>query len=169
MRLFIVDGYNVLHAGSPYRELMRSDIDTARARLVGDVAAFVGGEDRAIVVFDGATNPSSDGSPHELGELTVVFSPFGRDADSVIESIVNDRRGTGVQMVVVTSDQVTQWVTVGVDVTRRSSAEFLSDLAEETVDRSEHSTGPGGRSTIGDRLDLETRDALARWARGQTP
>lgn len=165
MRLFVIDGYNVVHAGSPYRQLAEKDLDTARARLVGDVSAFVGGDDRAIIVFDGASNPSSDGSPHELHHLTVIFSPFGRDADSVIEAIVTERRGTGLQMVVVTSDQMTQWVTIGVDVTRRSSAEFISDLAEETHDRSEHRTGDGDRSTIGDRLNPDTRDALARWAR----
>lgn len=166
MRHFVIDGYNVIHAGPPYRELAEIDIDAARARLVGDVAEFVGGGDRATLVFDGAGNPASDGSPHELGDLTVVFSPYGRDADSVIEAVVSADRGAGVQIVVVTSDQTTQWVTVGPDVTRRSSAEFIADLSEEGQDRADHSAAGGTRATIGDRLDAETRQALERWARG---
>lgn len=67
-RLLIVDGYNVLRSGSRYRWQPRADEDytddffnTARERLINDVANYAGRDMGAIIVFDAADN--------ELGRL----------------------------------------------------------------------------------------------------
>ncbi|MBI5231912.1 MAG: NYN domain-containing protein, partial [Coriobacteriales bacterium] len=85
MKRLIVDGYNVLMRARAYAELARTDLDAARAALVSDVAAFAHGEFRATVVFDGGGNPASLGVPHDVAGVTVLFSPYGVDADAVIE------------------------------------------------------------------------------------
>ena len=74
----IIDGYNVLHAHPEYGSLAREDIDSARARLVSDLTALVSADEHVTVVFDGGGNPHSDGLPHHIGRLTVVFSPAGQ-------------------------------------------------------------------------------------------
>ena len=65
-RLLIVDGYNVLRSGSRYRWQPRADEDytddffnTARERLINDVANYAGRDMGAIIVFDAADNELS--------------------------------------------------------------------------------------------------------------
>lgn len=169
MRLVIVDGYNVLHTTERFGRLAADDdLDSARARLVSDVAAFVGPADSAVVVFDGAENPVSDGAPHVVAGVTVMFSAYGRDADTVIEEIIAQRRSAGDRVLLVTSDQTLQWTTMGASVTRMSSAEFARELAEEGADRDEYARDGSGVA-LDRRLDHETRERLARWARGEAP
>lgn len=165
MRHLIIDGYNVLRATGPYSRLAESDLESARARLVSDVAAYVAPGERAVIVFDGGANPNSDGASHELAGVQVRFSPYGYDADEVIEDIVARRRASGDEVVLVTSDQVLQWVALGQSVSRRSSSEFAAELADERLDRSEYAND-GNRETLDRRIDEQTRQALERWARG---
>ncbi len=166
MRYIIIDGYNVLRAARQYAAAAEADLESARARLLSDVAAYVGPGEHATVVFDGGANPHSDGTPHELAGIEVRFSPYGTDADAVIEDIVARRRAVADEVVLVTSDQEMQWVALGPTVTRRSSAEFASELVEEQNDRSEYAVD-GRRTTLDARIDARTRHALGRWARGQ--
>ena len=73
-RVLIVDGYNVIRLTPPYRELAGIDLESARAALVSDVAAYAAGEWDATVVFDGANNPHSTGEPHNVAGVRIVFS-----------------------------------------------------------------------------------------------
>lgn len=166
-RVLIVDGYNVLCAAEPYASLAGDDLDAARARLVADVAAYAGREQQALVVFDGGGNPSSDGAPHTVAGVEVVFSPAGVDADTVIEQEASARRAAGYEVTVVTSDAQTQWAVMGAGVTRMSSAGFVSEIVAEQAEYSEHTPSGSTRSTIAERADAATREALARWARGE--
>lgn len=166
-RLLIVDGYNVIRATPPYRELSDADLDAARTALVSDVAAYAHGEWEATVVFDGGANHHSTGEPHEIAGVTVIFSRFGADADTVIESLARRARDEQVEVSVVTSDAQLQWAVMGGAVTRQSAAGFSSELRDGATEWREHA--PAGRRTtpLSDRLDPETRDTLARWARGE--
>lgn len=166
-RMLIVDGYNVMNAGEPYVLLAAQDLDAARARLVSDVASYAYGEQSALIVFDGGTNPHSDGTPHLIAGVEVVFSPFGTDADSVIEQAAGVRRSAGHEVTVVTSDAQTQWAVMGAGVRRMSAAEFLSEIAGERVEHSEFNPSGSRKSTISGRVDPEVSDVLARWARGE--
>ncbi len=113
LRLLLVDGYNVIRQTPPYRQLAEDDLETARAALVSDVAAYADRSFRATVVFDGHLNPASNGIPHQVAGITVVFSRYGTDADSVIESLARAARERGDDTVVVTSDAQTQWAVLG--------------------------------------------------------
>lgn len=169
MRLLIVDGYNVLHATDRYRALVDHDLDAARARLVSDVAAYASGGAGAIVVFDGAANPASTGAAHDIAGITVIFSPYGRDADTVIEDLVVGRRSTGDEIELVTSDAQTQWVALSNAVKRVSSAEFVREMSATESEWLEHNPTGTRKGTLDERVDRATRDTLARWARGAPP
>lgn len=166
IRALVVDGYNVMHAAERYRELADRDVDAARAAIVSDVAAYAQDSYDAVVVFDGATNPRSDGATHEVAGITVRFSPYGCDADTVIELEVARRRADGQEVVVVTSDAQTQWVALGLSALRVSSAQFVSDLAGLAQEGRSFSPAGSPRSTLDARIDVPTREALFRWARG---
>jgi uncharacterized protein len=167
-RALIIDGYNVLRAGEPYASIAADDIDAARARLVSDAAAYVQGEREALIVFDGAENPRSDGRPHRVAGIEVVFSPFGVSADSIVEQAASARRSAGHEVTVVTSDAQTQWAVMGAGVARMSSAEFVSEIAGERAEHAESNPSGSRKSTIAERVDSGVSEVLARWARGES-
>lgn len=168
MDRLIIDGYNVIRLISPYRELAeRDDIEAARAALIADVSAYAAGRWNATVVFDGGGNELSTGEPHDALGVTVVFSPYGTDADTVIESVARRARERGERAEVVTSDAQTQWAVMGGAVVRRSSGEFGDELGYEGAEWRDHSPSGTARSRIEDRVPAEIRNTLARWARGE--
>ncbi|MBS3956648.1 MAG: NYN domain-containing protein [Clostridiales bacterium] len=165
--VLIVDGYNVIrHAGGAYETLFAADPDSARTRLVADVAAFAHGEYRAIVVFDGAGNPYSDGVVHQVAGVDVIFSASGVDADTVIERLALEARGAGEKAVVVSSDTQTQWSVMGAGITRMPSSAFIEEVHRVREDSAEFNPSGSMRSTVSERIEPEVRERLSRWSRG---
>jgi predicted RNA-binding protein with PIN domain len=167
VRILLVDGYNVVRCTPPYRDLADGDLASAREALVSDVAAFAQDEWVATVVFDGAGNPHSDGVPHRVAGITVIFSRFGVTADSVIEKLARAAREAGHAVEVVTSDAQTQWTVLGGGVVRRSSAEFAGDLRLTESEWKECLPAGSASCRVEDRIAGDVRDVLERWARGQ--
>ncbi len=164
----IIDGYNVMHAAPEYRRLLAYDMDAARARFIGDLTNLAHDEGRVTVVFDGGGNPASDGAPHHIGGLAIVFSPAGMTADTVIEALAQRVRERGEPAMVVTSDQATRDAVRSGTVSVRSSESFVDDIRRSVSD----STAEGRSSrkgTIATRIDPEVGGILARWARGEHP
>ena len=166
MRTLIVDGYNVIRQTPPYKQIAEGDLEAGRVALVADVAAFAHGEYRATVVFDGHLNPLSDGRGHTVAGVTVIFSGFGCEADTVIESLARTARECGEEVLVVTSDAQTQWTVLGGRVTRMSSAEFGGELRDDGVEWREHASAGNSKGRLEDRIDAVTRERLARWSLG---
>lgn len=163
----IIDGYNLLHAHPAYATAVHEDIDSARARLVADLAGFAESGPRTIVVFDGAGNPSSDGTPHHVGSLTVIFSPSGVSADATIEALAVRFRGRGERVLVVTSDVATRETVRSGTVSVRSSAEFARELLDEGAARADSARTPRGMP-VARRIAPEVSERLAKWARGSS-
>jgi predicted RNA-binding protein with PIN domain len=166
VRTLIVDGYNVIRQTLPYRQLAEDDLDAARTALVSDVAAFAHAEWSATIVFDGHANPHSNGAPHEVSGVTVVFSPFGVDADVVIEARSRAARERGDETVVVTSDAQLQWTVMGGATTRMSAHEFGSELRDADAAWREHAPAGERSARLEDLIDPAVRERLSRWARG---
>ena len=105
MERLIVDGYNVIFSDAVVLARSRTTTSTALARGLSRTSPHtVAGEARGTVVFDGAGNPASDGSPHHVAGVTVMFSRRRGDADTVIEGLAARARDRGERAVVVTSD-----------------------------------------------------------------
>ena len=161
VRHLIVDGYNVIRMTPPYRDLVdRDDWELARETLVSDVSAYVRGDDRATVVFDGTGNPLSTGEPTFYLGVEIIFSPYGKTADSVIERISRLSSERGAQVVVVTSDAQTQWTVMGGNVVRRASREFSEHLEAEIGADSDEPFGRGSRVTLADQVSPAARKLL---------
>lgn len=167
MRTLIVDGYNVIHRTPPYTHIAEDDLDSARLALISDVAAFAHTNYHATVVFDGHNNPNSNGLPHRIAGVTVIFSRHGIDADSVIERLSRHAREAGEDVVVVTSDAQLQWTVLGGGVARMSSDEFGGEIKAEEAEWREHAPSGSSKGRLEDRIDEGTRDQLSRWARGK--
>lgn len=164
--MLIVDGYNVIGTEPSYATSASRDLESARAMLVRDAASFASGVWRCTVVFDGAGNPASDGVPHKVAGVTVVFSPHGRSADTVVESLAARARERGDAVTVVTSDAATQYTVMREGVSRMSAREFAGAMAEEASERGGRAAGGGRRGPVEDRIDPVVRERLERWAKG---
>lgn len=168
MRALIVDGYNVIFGHPPLAAIAQDDIDRARVLLVEQVAAFAHTSYDATVVFDGGGNPVSEGTPHNVAGVTVIFSRHGEEADAAVERLAVHYAEKGERVTVVTSDQATQQVVSGAGVLRMSSAEFGRTLDQRDEEDGADDVRSAGRmrSTVGDRLGVEVAERLGRWARG---
>lgn len=171
-RVLIVDGYNVLRATDAYEGLSADDFsdgpayNAARAKLVADVATFAGHDYRATVVFDGGGNPESTGEGREVGGVRVIYSPAGTEADQVIERLAHEALAGGSQVLVVTSDEATQWTVFHQGVTRMSSAAFVGEI--ELANRSWQGRNPSPKvkNTLGERIDADVYRKLMNWVSG---
>ncbi|MGB4442597.1 MAG: NYN domain-containing protein [Coriobacteriia bacterium] len=166
---YIVDGYNVLYAHPVHSREARRDLDVARAHLVADLSVFAEGGQRTTVVFDGAGNPFSDGSPHHLGTLTVIFSAAGTSADTVIEALAQRYRERGESAVVVTSDAATRDTVGSGTVSVLSSERFVADLVDTRDADTRLSDSGARRVPVARRIDEDVAVVLSRWARGGPP
>ncbi len=165
-KVLIIDGYNVVRGVPRYCSLAAQELSLARDALITDVAGYALGEFDATIVFDATENPASDGEPTSVAGVTVIFSPYGRTADTVIEQLARAARRGGARVEVVTSDAATQWAVLGEGIVRRSSIEFSAELAREDAQWREQTPAGSGSSRIEDRIGPEVRDALSRMARG---
>ena len=164
----VVDGYNIIRSNSGYATMMERDPDLARSRLVEDVAAYAANARlMATVVFDGGNNPDSDGAPHHVAGVMVVFSPFGRDADGVIEGLARRWRDRGERVVVATSDGQSQRTVFAPGVTRMSARELAEEMCADRALWREHAPSGGLKSTVASRVSPSVRETLSRLARGR--
>lgn len=133
-----------------------------REALISDVAAFAGSEYQSVtVVFDGADNAESAGKVQRVGQVKVVFSPYGSTADKVIEKLAHDARERNFEVLVVTSDATIQDTVFGGMVTRMSANGFsneIDDLHDEA--RREGQGRTKRKATVADRLDGDVVDKL---------
>jgi predicted RNA-binding protein with PIN domain len=164
VRRLIVDGYNLLCGAPRYASLTEHDIDAARERLIADLGSRVAEGQDVTVVFDGGGNPSSDGLPHEIGGVTVIFSPHGTEADSVIESLASTAREAGESVEVVTTDSATRWAAGGGSVTVTRATTFARELEGDESSWRRESGSPRRRATVADALPPDVRARLDRLA-----
>jgi predicted RNA-binding protein with PIN domain len=142
--LYLFDGYNLLHAGG----------GRSREELVDRLAGFVAlAGARGVVVFDGV------GDDATYGALDVRFA---RSADELLERLAAGNRGRE-HICLVSSDHAIRR-TAGQEVAKRSSKDFLAELAH---DASAAPSEPRA-SRIEDVLDDSTRIRLERWRRRRT-
>jgi predicted RNA-binding protein with PIN domain len=138
--LYLFDGYNLLHAGG------FSDPRELRDRLASFVAMKGA---RGVLVFDGV------GPDEDRGPLSVRYAAH---ADSLLERLAAEHRDRE-RVCLVSSDFVIRG-TSGQEVATISSARFVVEL--EPI-----RGGDTPRSTLGDRVDDETRARLERLRRGR--
>jgi predicted RNA-binding protein with PIN domain len=139
--LYLFDGHNLFHAGS-YNDLRE---------LRDELASFVALKGaRGYLVFDGT------GADESYGPLEVRYA---KNADTLLERLAAEHRATE-EVCLVSSDSAVRG-TSGLEVQKRSSATFVSEL--ENVTHSEERP-----HHLRDTLDEETRAKLERMRRGES-
>jgi len=165
--LYIVDGYNVLHAAFP--RMTRDDLAERREWLISRLAGFAAGRGaRAVVVFDvrerrGVTSRVDSGSAVE-----VCFAGGPYAADAFIARRIAEQPAD-VTVMVVSGDQEVQRTAARAGVHRLTPRELLRDLRglerelNEIVAKADDSVRM--RSQLEDKVDVETLRKLERLRR----
>jgi predicted RNA-binding protein with PIN domain len=141
--LYLIDGYNLLHAAA----------FDGPEELVDALAGYVALRGaRGVVVFDGV------GEERTVGALAVRFA---QPADALLERLAAERRSEE-RVLLVSSDRAVR-DTAGLKVAQRSSEAFAGELTRTQA--SERTVPRASPSKIEDALDEETRNRLEHWRR----
>ena len=161
-RFLLIDGYNLLNSAGLARDRYGpGEFERTRHRLLMTLALRLDADERArtTVVFDAALNLGRFGNRQQTFELmTVIFSPTGVDADSVIEELIA-KHSSPKQLDVVSDDQRLRLAATRRRATPVSSDAFYEDLMdrvplapeatmEQTATMPQTKTAPVPASTI---------------------
>ena len=145
----------------PYARLARAgELDLARDALISDIASYAGQQFEATVVFDGKNNPVSDRKESSVLGVRIIFSDYGKSADSVIERLAKQAVNEGIEVELVSSDALIQWTALGKGVVRRSAAEFAQQLSFGYSEWERERDAPPKRSTLASRVSPEGAELL---------
>lgn len=98
---FLFDGYNIYHAAAKMDEQWSHITPGGLCALLAEDLASL--RDHGTCVFDGTPPRGSDWAGKTIGPLTTLFSGPGRDADSVLEQLIQDNTAPR-RLVVISSD-----------------------------------------------------------------
>ncbi len=146
----IIDGYNLLHQIDELAELLRTDIQTARQRLVRLVENTAHRMvPQTTIVFDGREAGTDDSLT--VRHIEVFFSPANLSADTVIERLVS-KFSRPEKILVVTSDHAEHATVSSAGAQVMSSQEFVSRCEQDGRRTIGRSTPPGKEPKLGDHF-----------------
>ena len=132
-----VDGYNLIHAWPELKELSAIDFGSARDRLTDIVCNYAGftGYD-VTLVFDAYKVTEGIGEKMNIHGVSVVYTKENETADAYIERetlnimkhIKTRKESVRERIIVVTSDNLEQIVSMGHGALRISSREFIEEI-----------------------------------------
>ena len=122
----LVDGYNVIFAWKELDELSRSNLESARTKLMDILCNYQGYTGvELILVFDAYKVKGNPGEVFDYHNIHVVYTKEAQTADAYIERtthvIANSQNA---DVTVVSSDGLVQMIVVGEGARRISSREF---------------------------------------------
>ena len=156
LTLYIVDGYNVLHA--LFRGADREEIFARRDWLADRLASFAALRGaRAVLVFDGHGPQSSSSVPIPGAPVEVCFAGGRFTADTLIARRISEQPAD-VAVVVVSADQEVQRTAARAGVSRMTPQELGAELRgadnAQALDTAQDSTRMPSR--LEDKVDPET-------------
>ena len=144
----IIDGYNLLHQENELAEMLSTDIQGARHRLVRLVeSTALRMAPQTTIVFDGreAGQDSALTSKH----LEIYFSPGNLTADSIIERLVSKYKNPD-KILVVTSDHAEHVTVSSAGAQVMSAGEFMDRCKIDRRKSIPKRTPPGQEPKLGD-------------------
>ena len=124
----LVDGYNIIFAWDPLREMARENLESARLMLLDILCNFQGFEKCVVIaVFDAYRVKGNPGSTQRYRNIHVVYTREAETADTYIERATYAiARGHRVR--VATSDSLEQLIILGHGAVKVSAQAFLEEV-----------------------------------------
>jgi small GTP-binding protein len=150
----LVDGYNIIFAWENLNELSKTNIDSARDKLLDIMCNYQGyTKKNVIVVFDAYKVQGGQGSEFDYHNIHVVYTKEAQTADQYIEKFTN-QLAKQYNITVATSDRLEQMIIWGQGA-RRLSAKGLQEEVQSIenaitthVNTNNTQAGTGGRNYL---------------------
>lgn len=161
----LVDGYNVIFAWDELNELAKTNIDSARDRLIDILCNYQGyTKDYLIVVFDAYRVQGHKTEFFNFRNIHVVYTKEAETADQYIEKFTHENAHR-YDVTVATSDGLEQIIIRGQGAALISSREFAKEVkrVEKTIreeNRERTVNRPGPKNYLFDEIDEETKKKL---------
>jgi predicted RNA-binding protein with PIN domain len=175
MAALIVDGYNIIHAWSSLKAVLRQrGMPDARDRLVEVLAGYAAQTGTHVtVVFDAHARRSGEPTSEVIDGVTVRFGTKKATADHIIERLAylasRERDPTGV--IVATDDRLQRDVVGGMGVPTMRAKRLEEEVARvsEGIDERSHQMRSASRASerLDQRLDPELVRRLEALRRGE--
>lgn len=165
--LYLIDGYNLLHALPEIERLANRHLETAREELAKRISKWCDTTGlRAYLIFDGQGRRSHERTVAGLSDrLRIVFTSHEKSADAIIERAVYDSPRKE-SVVVVTADRAITSLCLGMGALTMRPEYFLTSLSESVEQVRERAdarkTDTEGFGRMEEQLDGGALDALKR-------
>jgi small GTP-binding protein len=124
----LVDGYNIIFAWEDLNELSKTNIDSARDKLVDIMCNYQGyTKKNVIVVFDAYKVHGGQGAAFDYHNIHVVYTKEAETADQYIEKFTN-KLARQYNITVATSDRLEQMIIWGQGARRLSARGLLEEV-----------------------------------------
>ena len=143
----LVDGYNIIFAWEDLKELAKTNVESARSKLLDILCNYQGYmKNTLIVVFDAYQVKGNPGSVSKYHNIYVVYTKEAETADQYIEKTVHEI-GHKYHVTVATSDALEQMIIWGQGATRLSAQGLLEEVQSVDKERQEEwkAENPGER------------------------
>ena len=153
----MVDGYNVIYAWDELKELLDTNVDAARGKLLDEMCNYQGMKGmELIVVFDAYRVKGHETEITDYLNIHVVYTKEAETADQYIEKFAHTH-GRKYDVTVATSDGLEQIIIRGQGCRLLSARELKRDYEEakaqirtEYLDKPKHE-----KSYVTDGISLE--------------
>lgn len=124
----LVDGYNVIFSWKELNELSKSNLASARGRLMDILCNYQGYMGiNVILVFDAYKVKGNHGSVEKYHNINVVYTKEAETADMYIEKVTHEIVKKH-KVTVATSDGMEQMIVIGEGAIRMSAREFELEI-----------------------------------------
>ncbi len=159
-KLYIIDGYNMIHRIDRFRAQMVQSLEKGRSALVTKLSSFQAQRRVAVtIVFDG--DSALGIYPESRGSVEILYSKPPKKADDLIKRLVDEQHNKN-DITVVSSDMAVMHYAKASGCGTMSSEKFFSYMSESGPESVAEDLGKKGdpqlsRSEIRDWIDLFNR------------
>jgi small GTP-binding protein len=150
----LVDGYNIIFAWEDLNELSKTNINSARDKLLDIMCNYQGyTKKNVIVVFDAYKVQGGQGAEFDYHNIHVVYTKEAQTADQYIEKFTN-KLAKMYNITVATSDRLEQMIIWGQGARRLSARGLLEEVQSienairTHVNTNNAKSGTGGRNYL---------------------
>jgi predicted RNA-binding protein with PIN domain len=156
----LVDGYNIIFAWEDLNELSKTNINSARDKLLDIMCNYQGyTKKNVIVVFDAYKVQGGQGAEFDYHNIHVVYTKEAQTADQYIEKFTN-KLAKMYNITVATSDRLEQMIIWGQGARRLSARGLLEEVQSienairTHVNTNNAKSGTGGRNYLQIDVDM---------------
>ena len=127
-KMYIVDGYNVIHSWQSLKEAAKMDLEKAREILMDTLSNYVAfTKTELVLVFDAYLVKYGEGSETLKEGYKVIFTKENQTADAYIEKMMS-AIGPNYNITVITGDRLVQYSAVHSGILRMTAKEFEEEI-----------------------------------------